>query len=1007
MKWRSALLATCLGVIGLPPAAQTGRAGEEIVQRLSDGRSTAGWTFFRDQARLDREYVHNELKARDGVYEWTFAPRSVNWGDVFLSRPIEMPFDRIAVEVSNTGAPLELVARVADQDGAEYISQRARLPAQDSWRRLSFPLSSFKLGWWSRDADGILDFPLITVSLTVYGVEPGKEYRLLFRDLGVVREVGTKVRLMSQRLPAVWKGGRAMPLRLRLASEDWTQVTGREVVLDLYRNGQLAYSLRLGELREPVAREVAVEQADLTPSPRWPSGVYRAAVRVGGTIAAVQEVKLESPSRGASKLSVCKVQPYRGAPTLFLDGKPNSAMVYMTYRPLAKHFRQFGEAGVHLYSFSSTPTEAGYGLAPPCWVAPDRFDYTAIDLRATEVLDADPSAYFFPRIYLMSPSWWDEQHPDDLVTFDPGDGKPVPFFHAAGKRVASWASEAWRRDTAEAIRRYIRHLQGSPYADRVIGYHIASGTTEEWMQWGSNEDQWVDYSPANLARFRRWLRDKYGSTAALRRAWADPQVAFETAAIPTRAQRAASELGAFRDPAAAMPCIDYYLYNSWLTADTIAYFARVVKEETQRRALVGTFYGYVLQLAGEQREQNAGHLALQALWNCPDVDFVTSPSSYMFRQLGTGYSHFMSLVDSVKLHGKMWFDENDIRTWLTREGNLGEAGKTATYEETLLHQRREFANVLCNACGMWWFDMSGGWYDDPRLMAEIARMKRIADESVHWDRSPVAEIAVVVDDKSSAYMKVSNAISHQLLVQQLPEMGRIGAPFAYLHLGDLGRAPDYKMYVFLNCFAPSADERRLIEEKVKRAGHLVVWAWAPGLIRDNRVDPAAMEALTGIRLALSEQAAPLQVRVAQGPERWVGAAAGATYGVAAPFAPLIFAQDDQATILGVLADGRAGLVVKDFQGWTSVYSSALVLPHGLLRALAQEAGMHFYAQAGDVVYANRSLLAVSVNEGGVRTVRLPRPADVYDLYEGREVGRRITTFTADIPSQATKLWRIR
>jgi len=63
--------------------------------------------------------------------------------------------------------------------------------------------------------------------------------------------------------------------------------------------------------------------------------------------------------------------------------------------------------------------------------------------------------------------------------------------------------------------------------------------------------------------------------------------------------------------------------------------------------------------------------------------------------------------------------------------------------------------------------------------------------------------------------------------------------------------------------------------------------------------------------------------------------------------------------------------------------------------------------AGDVVYANRSLLAVSVNEGGPRTVTLPRPADVFDLYADREVGRGITTFVADIPPRATKLWRIR
>jgi len=199
------------------------------------------------------------------------------------------------------------------------------------------------------------------------------------------------------------------------------------------------------------------------------------------------------PERRRGPLPRSEVRPHGGVPTLFVDGKPLTGLSYMTYRPDGKYFREFGEAGVHLYSFSSTPSESGYGLAPTAWVAPDRFDFSDLDRRANLVLEADPEAWFFPRLYLASPRWWDDLHPDDLVTYDPGDGKPVPFFHGgvreSGKRVASWASRAWRDDTAKALRELIRHVEASPYGDRVIGYHLASGTTEEWMQWGSNEDQ--------------------------------------------------------------------------------------------------------------------------------------------------------------------------------------------------------------------------------------------------------------------------------------------------------------------------------------------------------------------------------------------------------------------------------------------------------------------------------------------------------------------------------------
>jgi len=973
-------------------------AGARLAEPLTRGRGLEGWTFYRDATRLAEEYTNNELTCSGEVYDWAFVPRTVQYADVFLERGIPSSPERIEVEVRNLGEPLDFVLRALEALGPEYISPRVRLEGSGKWQTVSAPIADFRLGFWSQDKNNRLDFPLRAVSLTVYEVQPGHQYRLQFRNLRLVREVGLGARLISGRLPATLTPGKQAAISFTLAGEG---LAGQEAALELIQDGVTRYRQRLGE----IPAGLACSFPRFTASRFWQPGRYQAAICAGGSIAALQEVTVKANPAPPPQPPTCRVQPYHGAPTLFINGRPSSAMVYMTYRPLAKHFATFGEAGVHLYSFSSTPTQAGYGLAPACWTGPDTYDYSQIDRQAAEILDSDPEARFFPRLYLLSPQWWDERHPDDLVTYDPGDGKPVPFWHAAGKRAPSWASEAWRQDTAQALRRYLRHVQASPYADRVIGYHLASGTTEEWMQWGSNENQWVDYSPANLAKFRGWLREKYGSDAALQQAWGDPRVTLATATIPTQAQRAASEVGILRDPQRAMPCIDYVRYNSWLVADTIAYLARVVKEETARRALVGVFYGYVLQLAGEQREQNAGHLALQQVWSLPDVDFITSPSSYMFRQLGTGYSHFMSLTDGVKLHGKMWFDENDIRTWLTLEGNIGDAGKTATYEETRLHQQRELGNVLANACGMWWFDMSGGWYDDPRIMADISTLKRAADAALACDRTPVAEVAVVVDDASSAYLQPGNRLSHHLLVRQLPELGRMGAPFALLHPADLEQAPDYRMYVFLNLVAPTPQERRLIRKKVCRAGKVAVWVWAPGLIRDERICEQAMADLTGLDLALDSQPGTFRVTVG-GPEAWVGEAAGMQYGLDASFAPLVWVRDAAATALGTLADGRCGLAAKDCGGWTSVYSSAPELPAALLRALAQRAGVHLYAPLGDVVYASRGLLAVSVNEAGRRTIRLPRPADVYDLYENREVGRNLTSFTADLPAAGTRLYRL-
>ena len=699
------------------------------------------------------------------------------------------------------------------------------------------------------------------------------------------------------------------------------------------------------------------------------------------------------------------VKMLNGAPCLFINGSPHPGTSYMTYRPDGKNFRDIGQAGVHLYSFSATPTESTYDLAPPCWVAPEDFDYSGMDGRARLLLDNDPEAVFFPRVYLGTPPWWADAHPDDLVTFDPGDGKPQ-LFVLRDKRVASWASETWREDTAEAMRRFIAHVEGSDYAGRVIGYHVASGTTEEWMQWGSNEDQWTDYSPVNVARFRTWLERKYGDEAALRAAWHNPDVTFATAEIPPRSERARGEIAYLRDPANAQPSIDYVLYTSWLVADTIRHFAAITKDAVNHKRLVGVFYGYLLALSGAQREQNAGHLALHDVLTCPDIDFITSPCNYGFRELGTGFPHAMSLADSVKHHGKLWFDENDFRTWLTPNVPVGRFGKTDTFEESLLCQQREFGWTLTNRHGMWWFDMGGGWYDDPRMLEAIGQMNRIAHDCLDVDGQSVAEIAFVVDPDCGAYLRPNNPFSWPSLILQQPKLGRVGAPVAVVSLDDLDSLPKYKVYIFPNCLAPTGAERQLIAQLLETTGAAAVWVGPAGVYRNGAVDQEAMEELTGLPLTLVETPVPWRIQPTPAASEW-GWANPERIGEGREGGVLAIPEVPDAVVLGMIeGTDHPGLVATEANGSLTVFSSVPQLPASLLRAVARKAGVHLYIDTEDIVWASRDLLAVSVNAAGQRTVRLPRPCRVVDLWTGQDVAENAAEFTVEVPEKGTSLFRL-
>jgi hypothetical protein len=109
-------------------------------------------------------------------------------------------------------------------------------------------------------------------------------------------------------------------------------------------------------------------------------------------------------------------------------------------------------------------------------------------------------------------------------------------------------------------------------------------------------------------------------------------------------------------------------------------------------------------------------------------------------------------------------------------------------------------------------------------------------------------------------------------------------------------------------------------------------------------------------------------------------------------------------VLGRLAGlNRPGLLVKTMPGWTSVYSSAPILPAWLLRNIARAAGCHSYSDVGDVVYANRDLLQLYAPGAGSRTLRLPRAARVTDLFPGRVLSPRTMELPVQIAPYTTRV----
>ncbi len=555
-----------------------------------------------------------------------------------------------------------------------------------------------------------------------------------------------------------------------------------------------------------------------------------------------------------------------GSAVAVINGEPRPLVCYRGIVDLfTEHGRRqvanFRDAGVHLY--------CGYVRIDRLWTGPGEYDFSALDEQVRMYTKIDPDAYVLMLVRLVQPSWWTEAHPHELVGYGvPGELGGSEHFRAVR---GSMASEAWLRDTGEAWRALIDHLEAQPWGRRVMGYMPAYGISAEWHYFGSWREQYPDTGAAMTARFRRWLRDRYGTVEALRAAWRDPDVTFDTAQVPGVEPRKFGEHIAFHDPATERPVMDYYRCHQLVVAEAIEHFGRIVKEETAGSKLCGVYYGYFY---GVGPQTQGGHLELDRLFASPNVDFFVAPYSYSRRLMGDD-GRLRNLAAAARMGGKPHILEGDIRTFLHPRD---EYGRTQNLQQTLAAITREFSTALIEGAGFWWVDFGGdergGWFDDPQIMARAATLQQVAARAPAQPHEPVAQIALIADPESFYALSDGHGMTIALrLVEDVgTEMYHLGAPFDAIHLS---RLPDadldrYRMLVFLNPFMLDAEEAAFIQRLREDGQHATVFMWAPGLISADGLSAAQAEQVTGLDLDYLERWLPAQIEATAGGDLLAG-----------------------------------------------------------------------------------------------------------------------------------------
>ena len=605
------------------------------------------------------------------------------------------------------------------------------------------------------------------------------------------------------------------------------------------------------------------------------------------------------------------IQNHQGAPTFFKSGKPIFPLLFWQTEIQERDAQAFFNAGVEIFSFFRSIPHYDH----PYWTGEGQYDFSRIDAAIRDFHRQLPRAYCIPRIYVSAPDWWLEKNPEELCGFAVDTPRTRYEGRWQGSFHESFASEKWKQEMGEAFRLLIRHMKSSDYADCIAGIHIANGITGEWHLW----------SPQLRPDTGVCMQKRYGRP------------------IPPPEKRDAS----------------YYRCLHEATADAINHFAGIVKEESD--FLTAVFYCYTPDMSNQLDWSLEGdHRAAALVHRLTNIDMISAPHTYARRQPG-GDGYFRNFAASAALHGKLFIDEGDDRTYLDgREGN-GVEHVNGFVPENRDHSmqiiRREFGNMLTHNIGMWYMDLNGGNFHDDRIMEEIARLKRWGDYSMQLPRTRNAEIAVIASPESEFYLPPRGMPGNEKYadryINQIGELCRTGAPFDFYVSADLESdvMEHYKVIFCLDGLALNEKERQRLHE-LQNSNRTFLWFHDAGAIVDGKRSLDNSRELTGLDMDETVSSSPVK---------------------------------------------------HEFPGWTSIDLGEPTVPAETLRDIFRKAGCHIYLESDDVFSASDSALMIHAASDGEKRITLPESCRVTNIVSG-EILNGVQCFTIGMKFGETALF---
>lgn len=633
------------------------------------------------------------------------------------------------------------------------------------------------------------------------------------------------------------------------------------------------------------------------------------------------------------------------------------------------------------------------------WKQDGTLDLASLDRAVEEHLLYNPNARMMLAFRITAPSWWMAKYPEELCRYS--DGTVNGHYGL----LPSMASDRWLGDVEKCLEQLINHVEKSWYKSRIIGYMPSSHSGPEWVMTTKQADI-PDYSEPMQAYYRGFLKKKYhNDQALLRRAWKNDEVTFETAAIPP-AQRRSPANRWLLNPASEADVIDYNRAHNQSTGDAIMRVMRKIRQLAPNK-LTMIYYGYTLTLPQLGfYPQLTGHYDLERVLGSGLVDIFASPVSYFQREPGD-ISGIAALQETFRRHNVVWLQEADNRSSLTVDSFSHKFN--FNLKAAAMENRREFIYAMTNRLGLWFYDMTGGWYDNPIYTRDFQAMHRLYEQAFQKPVSYRAPIAVFFDETSLDVMSTSvgnysSNAPRTLLYNFQRGLAYSGQPYDLLATSDLKNIdPDqYRILVFPATFRYDTELIKLLKERFDRPNIAVVFLGIPG-----RSDGGAEQAgeLVGMKFAPANAPMGLEytLQLDAAPAFQTGMP-----GIKPPEAMQVV--DGNAQILGRYADGTIAAAAKKQPGGGTRYFLASADNSGTFwRWLLQKQGVAPLIDRRDrVVFDGVNLGIIATDAPGKRIITLPvKSGTVVDGFSGAIVARDARRFEVNLEPGESVLYQVR